>query len=920
MKSLYLFCEYDVSVYTVEMLEKNCISFDDILNDDSKLNKIYDDSYNKRKKIVELAQKINLIEREHSVYELLKYGLSLTYVEKLFLKNIDITEINYKILEKNNITRLTAEKVIRAYKKWAKTVNYKIPLTEDVVKDIIKSTIGHSFFELEDVENILINEGYNCENLVTLLDEINLTKKGKEYFYPFELTDLLDFGLSNMNFKFLIENNIPIDQIDSDTFLKYKISSYRVSQILEAFDSFARTYNYIKPVNCTTILKDLIQHFKHINYSIDDVYEIYLEQDRKHIDKCLEELINLGKIKMENNIFSNKFPALSERLENIKDPKRYDMVVKKLSGMTLEQIGQDYGLTRERIRQIFSKEIAKIKYVDEDKYADNFKKYDFDEKFFCTFYNENKQVYNYLKERYQSGDLEVYEMLELENLTSEQIEMIRKKYNLIFYNDEYIAATKVSILIAILKKNEDKLTFEEIINIYNEIIENNKLELATISQKDYHNIDSALERNHQVLNSFGNAYRYYNWKNLDSEEIEELKKLFEIESGVYSAELFFKDNPLLMKKLDIRDEYELHNLFRKVLGNFNEKIVYGRMPDIFIDCNDKLAFIDEKIQELSPITLDEFAEYIYQNYGHKVNTMKAYVLSNFNKYISTRNYVNQINVDCPLFTEEQYQIMKEFLKDDIYSNITIKQVLTDEFNVNDFKLLNNLNFSKLGYKVRGNYIMKSSIGSLETYLREKVLNQDYYEVSSELKKIGSTYSSYIYRLIYDKILFKIDEDRYITISKLNKMGIFKNDIEEFIENIKKIIPENKYFNLYVLTVDFKNKMFEFDFPNCLYENLIMIIDDVKMFKVKNNSIFIKTTENVNIEKFINSFITKQKTYISEIKNQIKKNFDIDLHESYIKEFINKNKYYLQPNTNCVYISKEAYENEINQWDILKYID
>ena len=40
----------------------------------------------------------------------------------------------------------------------------------------------------------------------------------------------------------------------------------------------------------------------------------------------------------------------------------YDIVIKKLSGMTLEQIGQEYGLTRERIRQIEAKALRKLRH------------------------------------------------------------------------------------------------------------------------------------------------------------------------------------------------------------------------------------------------------------------------------------------------------------------------------------------------------------------------------------------------------------------------------------------------------------------------------------------------------------------------------------------------------------------------------
>ena len=301
--------------------------------------------------------------------------------------------------------------------------------------------------------------------------------------------------------------------------------------------------------------------------------------------------------------------------------------------MTLEQIGQEYGLTRERIRQIFTKELNKIKDIDEDRFADIFQKYNFDEDLFCNYFNENKQTYYYLKEKYQSGELEAYELLNEIDITEEQAELIRKRYNLIIYNEENIVATKPSILVSILKASDNQVDYETIMLKYNKIIDENDLELDKISLRDYRNIDSILNRNQCVLNTLGSSYRYYNCNDLDQDDYNELKKLFDIEPGVYSAELFFKDNPMLMKRIDIRDEYELHNLFRKALGNFNEKIVYARMPDIYIDCDDKVAFIDEKIQELSPVTLDELSavvglskEYLCSYFKKKMNKTIMQVL------------------------------------------------------------------------------------------------------------------------------------------------------------------------------------------------------------------------------------------------------------------------------------------------------
>lgn len=105
-----------------------------------------------------------------------------------------------------------------------------------------------------------------------------------------------------------------------------------------------------------------------------------------------------------------------------------------------------------------------------------------------------------------------------------------------------------------------------------------------------------------------------------------------------------------------------------------------------------------------------------------------------------------------------------------------------------------------------------------------------------------------------------------------------------------------------------------------YENLIMIILDEKSFRMKNNTFFIKTKDSATREKFINSFINKNKTYIKDIKKMIERTYNISIEESYIRQFINRKKFYLDSSTDCIYESREKYEEEINQWDILKYID
>lgn len=736
----------------------------------------------------------------------------------------------------------------------------------------------------------------------------------------YSIYDLTYFGLSKGITELLIKNNLTINDINDKLIHKDYIGDSTYRKIVKSYNKFIMMNN-IKLKLTVEVLLPLIKNifgYDCFNYTQLEESIAKYNYDTVDLSLILEELLNKKIIKKEDNNYSIVKPRLKEEINKIKNLNHKDIVLQKLSGRTLESIGCEYNLTRERIRQIIQKEIKKFVVTrEEEKYKEIFENYNFDCELFCNFFNVNEYVYYYLKEKYKIGTTDPSELIDSWNLDRRQLEIIKRKYNLISYKGENIVVKKNNILIAILKQSNKSMEYSDIVNEYNNIINSNNLDLDVIGESDFRNIDSILNRSMYVLCDAGRYYRYYNIDVLDENDISSLQKMLEVEPGDYSSEFFFNNNELLMKNVDIKNEYELHNLLRKLVGDYNGKITFSRMPDIFIDCSDKNAFIDSLIHELSPMNLDEFIEYVYQNYGHKNNTFRALLLSNFGKYITN----GQIISECSEFTEEQMEILKNELTEDIYSIITIKELLTRLFDVNDFKLINNLNMSKLGYKLRGNYIMKSSISNLEAYLKDIILNNDYYEIKPEMKKIGSTFSSYLYKFIYNLDLFEIDKEKYITIKKLNDLGISKGDIKEFIIEIEKVISDNEYFNLYTLDKDnFLTNLKKYNFPDCFYETIISTIPNVKTFTIKNNTVFIKTNEQATREKFINSFVNKNKIFISEIKKSILTKYNIDLYEYYIKEFIDKKKYYFDNSIDCVYINKDYYEEDISNLDILQFID
>ena len=460
----------------------------------------------------------------------------------------------------------------------------------------------------------------------------------------------------------------------------------------------------------------------------------------------------------------------------------------------------------------------------------------------------------------------------------------------------------------------------EIVELYNEFIKNHNLEgeFEYLNEESYRSVEGLLGRIRNIIGSYNKKYRYYDISKLSYDDIKRLAELLDLEPGIYSTELFIKTNPLLIKELDIQDEYELHNLLRKIFSN-NTKLNFSRMPDISIDYNKgRLDLIEAKIKELSPIAIDDFCQFLCDNYGYKFDITKYAILGNFKIYIDN----NVLKTENKVFTEEERNIMKECLTEDLYSIDTLKNLLTEKLDVNNFELINNLNFSEIGYYVRGNYILKSSIANFESYLYNKILSNSYYIPESEYKKIGSTFSTYTSRLMNNKELFRYQGEKYITIKGLNELGITKEDIEELQNEIIRVISDNEYFNLTILKphlslAKFENKGLTDEF----YETIIFIIPELKMFRIDNNKMFIKSDISSTKENFISSIIEKtKKITVYELKEFIKNKYQINIPESEIKKCINKNRFYYQEGTETIYLNQEIYDNEVDEWDILKYID
>ena len=117
-------------------------------------------------------------------------------------------------------------------------------------------------------------------------------------------------------------------------------------------------------------------------------------------------LYNHGRIGINNFGVYYKKDSVKDYIKQNYDSKISNILLDRLNGLTLEEIGEKNEITRERVRQICKKQFDRIISLNyyEDKYSDIFKKYDWTKKVFCELFNLDSYIYEFLSLKYDKGN------------------------------------------------------------------------------------------------------------------------------------------------------------------------------------------------------------------------------------------------------------------------------------------------------------------------------------------------------------------------------------------------------------------------------------------------------------------------------------------------------------------------------------
>lgn len=447
----------------------------------------------------------------------------------------------------------------------------------------------------------------------------------------------------------------------------------------------------------------------------------------------------------------------------------------RIKGNSLQEVGDAFGCTRERVRQIVKKIVHKLPLLFEDYFAEPFEAFHFSKLEFIRLFPEvSEEGYEYLAVRYQKGK----NILSEDTISEYSGHWKNRLYSYIGEEAERIdkqTITRTKIVYRVLISNANKsLTMEEFESEYYNYIkrkglsdEKLKLNMKTLSNHLRNARGIVFNRDSKVR--YCDADPMIIWNFIDFNAYCNL---------VISADLIYRDYADLMEELDIRDGYELFYIIKSSLrywhGSFD--IICRRIPIMVLGNASEEVQAIKLLKEISPVKYDDYYVAYEERFG--VRKESAQGNSNISNAVIPYYLDGKYVIDAPSFADEDVDELVKVLDSKSIWFIDEIEDLYDKICVHSTKdALNASAFRRIGYILNTGYIYRETYGTVTNYFDQEIFSKDVVDISQLDRRLVALPS---FASILDK----------------------KKNLLEYIETAPKVLlSSKKIYEVYGLTTN-----------------------------------------------------------------------------------------------------------------------
>lgn len=549
------------------------------------------------------------------------------------------------------------------------------------------------------------------------------------------------------------------------------------------------------------------------------------------------------------------------------DERRRNFIRMKLDGMTLEAIGREFDLTRERVRQVIERgiEIVRNHYLmqtgkkvfDEEYYRYLYETYSFDKQDGEKWLGIPAYVWNFLNLiDAKQGKKDLEEALNDPKSLGLGMRLKIKNYcnrDKLFVDGVWVEKRRSALeQVAARRICADSISFSKFCIQYNALLEQEGIPFDSNLYIDEENRRARAARlmdRRFILWTQNEMMRYYDIDSRDYSELVETLQLDMYENIELSTAKFMRDYPDVMKKYDIRDHYELHNLLRKVVdeGSFHG-FLCGRMPHVEFGTFDRDGAIWELIVNNAPISVQDLCAMIEAEYGYEAAVVQANYLQPFSVYYHQGMYT----VDQKQMSEENQIMLKAALTDDFYFIDEIKKLYSQIIPGADVEEINPYNLKSMGFIVLSRYVVQN-YPSLEAYCKDILTREEIVNIAPYKKRLAyvQMFSQTLMELKRSLTVVEFEPNKLIQFSKLENAGVTREKIQEYCEEVHDAVADGVYFSIQSLRQDgFEHELFELGFSDWFYASLLLSDNRFAVAQMYGVLIFCKNETAITIQSFL----------------------------------------------------------------------
>ena len=659
--------------------------------------------------------------------------------------------------------------------------------------------------------------------------------------------------------------------------------------------------------------------------------------DQDSVFSAIDTLLENETLVFENGLYCKHYPSFYQVLETVlesaneSDQRCANVLLMRSKGSTLEEIGHSMSVTRERIRQMENKMFRKIIKIHnglfaEDQFAYLVENYSVFSDLLLSLVNANHQVLYYLSSRYIGGKRDLEESLDDKKL---QIELRRKIEKWIYKDYLFVDGDRVPLIrkdledLVLKKYCGNGCSYDEFCELYNKFVLSRNLSVddtkaLLISDDVKRSRNNRLSESKKLLWSQNQHIRYYDIASIDTTELFDTLNLAQFENVEISTRKFIQEYPDLMEKYDIRDEYELHNLLKKLpSSDQNPNIHFGKMPIIQFGVFDREQVVKEMLFALAPISAEDLADRIAMEYGHRADVVRS------SWFVCIDEYYHQgvFSVDYKAMSDEHMQLIMDELSDDFYFFSDIKKIYRDLVPGADLSLISTFNLKRMGFEVNGIYAYRN-FDSAEAYFYHLFTCKEIVDASKFHSRLNviTMYNQVWKGLRRNYDIIEFEPMQYINMSRLQKLGVTKEQLRDFCDDVYNFVEKDSYFTIeYLKHQGFASDIDSLGFDTQFYisllredsrfanwtmgRNVLFFVGEIKMFVAGNRYISIKS--------FVTDYLERVRSIdIDELILIFEEEYNLKIEKSKIMEEIKDTNLYYDRIMEKLYVDYDTYFEEI----------